>query len=379
MEVPLLCEQQKRLANGKQVREDKERRWRTKQQQAILLQQQHNDSHRETDDSNASDIDRDLLERSPRSWETAAAAPQPSPATANIQRRTASSMMAEEWACRQDHAHFATLEHVRELRQQGREAIGGDAPTGVNPITRILAPYADLKDSNLVIRHSLFVAEGTETVRLLLLADLSEDDYDDDEDDDRIDILSIVCKPSVLVDPPVSLVTCVEAAWEARRDNQRQRRRSPFSVVVADQSVQNDLTGYAGCRGAMACGRVPAHRDENWLICRLLPRRSERNSGRLRLLALDGVGDSANLGSAIRTASAFGLDAIVLSRNSCDAWYRRSVRVSMGHIFRVPTVRVYDLASTLRKLRETFNVASYAAVVSESDLILERLERGTYP
>jgi hypothetical protein len=237
----------------------------------------------------------------------------------------------------------------------------------------MLAPYANLRDSSLVARQGLFVAEGTETVRLLL--DLCEG-----EDDARIEIQSIVCKPSVLLDPPVSLAKSVESAWRADQlvlDHPGRDRGETFSVLIADESVQNELAGYAGSRGAMACGRVPARRDESWLFQSYLPRRSTRNSGRVRLLALDGVSDAANLGSAVRTASAFGLDAVVLSRNSCDAWYRRSIRVSMGHVFRVPTVRVDDLAATLRTMLETFQVTSYAAVVGECDLILERMEHGT--
>lgn len=72
-----------------------------------------------------------------------------------------------------------------------------------------------------------------------------------------------------------------------------------------------------------------------------------------RVLAIDTTYDAANLGGMIRSASAFGVDALLLSDDSCDAWYRRSVRVSMGHIFRVPVVRCTDLAATLRELQET--------------------------
>eukprot|EP01046_Picozoa_sp_COSAG06_P092933 COSAG06_NODE_39139_length_415_cov_195.212025_1_plen_56_part_10 len=48
-----------------------------------------------------------------------------------------------------------------------------------------------------------------------------------------------------------------------------------------------------------------------------------------RVLAIDTTYDAANLGGMIRSASAFGIDALLLSDDSCDAWYRRSVRVSM--------------------------------------------------
>ena len=59
----------------------------------------------------------------------------------------------------------------------------------------------------------------------------------------------------------------------------------------------------------------------------------------MRLLAIDRTGDAANLGGMVRSASAFGADAVLLSHDSCDPWYRRAVRVSMGHVCRVPVVR----------------------------------------
>jgi hypothetical protein len=43
----------------------------------------------------------------------------------------------------------------------------------------------------------------------------------------------------------------------------------------------------------------------------------------------------------VKTA-ALSIDAIVLSDDSCDAYYRQAVRVSMGHVINVPTLRVSD-------------------------------------
>ncbi|KAL3826337.1 hypothetical protein ACHAXA_003661 [Cyclostephanos tholiformis] len=103
-----------------------------------------------------------------------------------------------------------------------------------------------------------------------------------------------------------------------------------------------------------------------------------------RLLALDAVSNAANMGSIIRTAAAFSIDAIILSDDSCDAWYRQSVRTSMGHVISVPIIRVSDwaygrkndeednhdeklngLAIFLRWLRGTMDVECLAAVVDD--------------
>ncbi|WP_425604789.1 TrmH family RNA methyltransferase [Actinomycetospora termitidis] len=57
-----------------------------------------------------------------------------------------------------------------------------------------------------------------------------------------------------------------------------------------------------------------------------------------RVAVLEGVNDHENLGSLFRNASALGVDAVLLAPGCADPLYRRSVRVSMGHVLRVPFV-----------------------------------------
>jgi tRNA G18 (ribose-2'-O)-methylase SpoU len=55
-----------------------------------------------------------------------------------------------------------------------------------------------------------------------------------------------------------------------------------------------------------------------------------------RLAVLEGVGDHENLGALFRNAAAFGVDGVLLGPGCSDPLYRRSVRVSMGHVLAVP-------------------------------------------
>lgn len=56
-----------------------------------------------------------------------------------------------------------------------------------------------------------------------------------------------------------------------------------------------------------------------------------------RLLAVvEAVNDHENLGSLFRNAAALGVDGVLLGPRCADPLYRRSVRVSMGHVLRVP-------------------------------------------
>lgn len=58
---------------------------------------------------------------------------------------------------------------------------------------------------------------------------------------------------------------------------------------------------------------------------------------RCRTLAvLEGVNDHENLGGLFRNAAALGVEGMLLGPRCADPLYRRSVRVSMGHVLRVP-------------------------------------------
>lgn len=57
------------------------------------------------------------------------------------------------------------------------------------------------------------------------------------------------------------------------------------------------------------------------------------------VLAVEAVNDHENLGALFRSAAAFGVDAVLLDPTCADPWYRRCVRVSMGHVLQVPHAR----------------------------------------
>jgi tRNA G18 (ribose-2'-O)-methylase SpoU len=55
-----------------------------------------------------------------------------------------------------------------------------------------------------------------------------------------------------------------------------------------------------------------------------------------RLAVLESLNDFENLGALFRNAAAFGVDTVLLDPHCADPLYRRSVRVSMGHVLQVP-------------------------------------------
>ncbi len=56
------------------------------------------------------------------------------------------------------------------------------------------------------------------------------------------------------------------------------------------------------------------------------------------VIVLDQIGDPGNLGTIIRSAEAAGVDAVVLTPGSVDAYSPKVVRASAGALFHVPVV-----------------------------------------
>ena len=78
--------------------------------------------------------------------------------------------------------------------------------------------------------------------------------------------------------------------------------------------------------------------------------------------ALEDIQDPGNMGTIIRTAEAMGLDGILLSDGCCDVYNPKVLRASMGGVFRMPLMRVGDLAQTVTSLQEK-GLTAFACVV----------------
>jgi tRNA G18 (ribose-2'-O)-methylase SpoU len=73
------------------------------------------------------------------------------------------------------------------------------------------------------------------------------------------------------------------------------------------------------------------------------------SSARL-VVVLEALTDADNVGSVFRNAAAFGVDAVLLGRTSCDPLYRKAVRTSMAATLAVPFARIGDMSDALARL-----------------------------
>jgi tRNA G18 (ribose-2'-O)-methylase SpoU len=111
-------------------------------------------------------------------------------------------------------------------------------------------------------------------------------------------------------------------------------------VYLVAPAVMQAVVGFDLHRGAVAAaGRLP------------LADPAELVAEARRLVVLEGLNDHENLGAVFRNAAAFGVDAILLSPTCADPLYRRSVRVSLGHVLRVRFGRLRTWPGDLALLR----------------------------
>jgi tRNA G18 (ribose-2'-O)-methylase SpoU len=113
---------------------------------------------------------------------------------------------------------------------------------------------------------------------------------------------------------------------------------APVYSLPSDAMAQ--VTGVHFHRGVLAVGER-----------RPLPSVEDLASGAARLLVLEAVNDHENVGSLFRNAAAFGVDAVLLDPATADPLYRRSVRVSLGHVLRVQWTRLAAWPDGLGELR----------------------------
>ena len=112
---------------------------------------------------------------------------------------------------------------------------------------------------------------------------------------------------------------------------------------------------------------APTETPQQVLFLARLPARAlpEELTGS-RYLVLDGLQDPGNLGTLWRTADAFGADGLLLLPGCADPWSPKTLRATMGAVFRCPvwTVGAEELSALLKRN----GIPLYGAALREDTL-----------
>ena len=124
-------------------------------------------------------------------------------------------------------------------------------------------------------------------------------------------------------------------------------------VYVAPKELLQNIVGFPLHQGIMALGRVPAARPMEEVLA-AAPRP-------WLIAALDGLANAENVGVVVRNAAAFGVTFLAVGETSSSPYVRRSVRNSMGAVFRLPIVHPAYLPALLEDLHDEHGVRVIAA------------------
>ncbi len=174
-----------------------------------------------------------------------------------------------------------------------------------------LADYREIRDAERRRRDGTFIAEGRQVVRRLLGA-------------------ARYRVRSALVTPPAldALGPALMAAG--------------VHVFMVRQAIVEAVVGMEFHHGCLAAGERGPEPSAQYVLGEL---RSDR------VVVLEGLGDSSNVGAMFRNALAFGVGAVFLAPGTADPLYRKAIRVSSGATVAMPFARLEDWPRDLGLLR----------------------------
>ena len=134
-------------------------------------------------------------------------------------------------------------------------------------------------------------------------------------------------------------------------------RCGDIPVYTGERELLATLTGYTLTRGVLCAMRRPTP-----------PSVAEVCHDAHRVVVIDGVTDTTNIGAIFRSAAALGIDAVLLTTTSCDPLNRRAVRVSMGSVFLVPWTWI---AGEVTPTLNTLGFKTAAMALSDDSITLD--------
>ncbi len=186
-----------------------------------------------------------------------------------------------------------------------------------------LAPYRTLKRSATHAAQGIFVVEGDKVLDRLL--------------ESQFTVVSVLLVEERLVE------------YEPRL---RARLESDIQLFICSKQVLEKMVGFEIYQGVLAIAKMPPPPRLEEILSTAVPPRL--------LVAMDGLSNAENVGLLMRNCAAFGVNALIAGETCCSPYLRRTVRNSMGTIFKLPVLESSNLTAALQQL-QTHGIRCVAA------------------
>ncbi len=140
-----------------------------------------------------------------------------------------------------------------------------------------------------------------------------------------------------LLESPLTIRTLLLSPdWLEHHRGLIERNTHAMDVYVGEKKLLETIVGHSLHQSIMGVADVPAPWTMNDLAALIAQHRI--NGTRTRIVLVDGITNAENMGVIVRNCVCFGVDVLIVLPTSCDPYLRRSVRNSMGNIFRLPII-----------------------------------------
>jgi len=116
-------------------------------------------------------------------------------------------------------------------------------------------------------------------------------------------------------------------------------------LIKTNEAVLKKLSSTESAPNAVAVGFIPSQDEKVLQSCN-------------KVILLENIKDLGNLGTIIRSAVAFGVDAIVLYGESVDIYNPKVVRSSVGQLWKIPIINIDDFEQLQKIFKDYERVAT---------------------
>ena len=142
-----------------------------------------------------------------------------------------------------------------------------------------------------------------------------------------------------------------------------------IAVSVLEDSVFSKVSEESAPEGVICVAEFPKRHVRRAGKDELLETAKDKSR---RVLLLESVRDPGNMGTVMRSAAAFGVDTMVISRDCADVYNPKTVRGAMGALFKMNIFVFEDIKEAIECLRENGRRV-YAAALDKSAVRLDEV------
>lgn len=144
----------------------------------------------------------------------------------------------------------------------------------------------------------------------------------------------------------------VSESYEMNSENKtlcENLKHSVRTYEVVSDSIFKSISDTQTPQGILAIVSMPEYKLDDLL-----------KNEKTHLLILESIQDPGNLGTMVRTGEGAGITGVIMNKTTVDLFNPKTIRSTMGSIYRIPFLVTEDLEQTLAELKQQ-GVALYAA------------------